>query len=95
VNTMTATNENVAAREDDTRQVDGDLRDGKDVQAFLLRLLRVATLRIKLDAVDLHSISIALKQGLVSLDGAVAWLEDLGLFEFVIQQREPSEGGRQ
>jgi hypothetical protein len=35
---MTTTNENVAAREDDTRQVDGELRDGKEVQAFLLRL---------------------------------------------------------
>jgi hypothetical protein len=92
---MTATNENAAAGEDDTPQVDGDLRHGKDVQAFLLCLLRVATLRTKLAAVDLHGISIALKQGLISLDSAVAWLDDLGLFEVVVKQRETSEGGRQ
>jgi hypothetical protein len=92
---MIATNENVAAGEDDSREVDGDLGDGKDVQAFLLCLLRVATLRTKLAAVDLHSISITLKQGLISLDSAVGWLDDLGLFEFVIKQSESSEGGRQ
>jgi hypothetical protein len=92
---MTTTNENVAAREDDTRQFDGGLLHGKDVQAFLLHLLRLAALRAMLTVVDLDSISLALKQGLISLDGAVAWLDDLGLFELVVQQCNISGGGRQ
>ena len=92
---MTTTNENVAAREDDTRQFDGDLLHGKGVQAFLLHLLRLASLRAKLTVVDLDSISLGLKQGLISVDGAVAWLDDLGLFEIVVQQCNISGGGRQ
>jgi hypothetical protein len=65
------------------------------VQAFLLHLLRLAALRAMLTVVDLDSISLALKQGLISLDGAVAWLDDLGLFELVVQQCNISGGGRQ
>ena len=49
--------------------------------------IRVATIRAKLAVVDLDSIGIALKQGLVSVEGAVAWLDDLGLFEIVVQGR--------
>ena len=51
--------------------------------------------RAKLIAVDLDSIGIALKQGLVSVEGAVAWLDDLGLFEIVVQGLNTAEGGRQ
>jgi hypothetical protein len=43
----------------------------------------------------LESIGIALKQGLVSVEGAVAWLDDLGLFEIVVQGLNTAEGGRQ
>lgn len=65
----------------------------EDPQAFLLFLLRVATLRSKLIAVDLDSISIALKQRLISLESAVGWLDESGLLELVVP--EMVQGGRQ
>lgn len=66
-----------------------------DAQMLLLSFIRLATIRAKLVAVDLDSIGIALKQGLVSVEGAVAWLDDLGLFEIVVQGLNTAEGGRQ
>ena len=65
-----------------------------DGQPLMLSLLRVASLRAKLVAVDLDSISVALKQGLISLEGAIAWLEDLSLFENVVQWSEIARRGR-
>jgi hypothetical protein len=99
---MIATNTNPAARDDGVRQEfliqsgpASNSQMSEDAQAFLLFLLGVATLRSKLIAVDLDSISIALKQGLISLEGAIAWLDDLSLFEIVVQRPEIAEGGRQ
>ena len=34
-------------------------------------------------------------RGVIRLDGAIAWLDDVGLFEIVVQRRNISEGGRQ
>jgi hypothetical protein len=65
-----------------------------DGQPLMLSLLRVASLRAKLVAVDLDSISVALKQGLISLESAIAWLEDLSLFENVVQRSEIARRGR-
>jgi hypothetical protein len=70
-------------------------KSATDPQAVLLSFLRVATLRSKLVAVDLDSISLALEEGLVSVEGAVAWLDDLGLFEIVVQRPGITQGGRQ
>jgi hypothetical protein len=70
-------------------------KSAADAQTLLLSFIRVATIRAKLVTVDLESIDIALKQGLISLDGALAWLDDLGLFEIVVQRPRIAEGGRQ
>jgi hypothetical protein len=53
----------------------------------------VARLRAKVVAVDLERIGIALKQGLISLDAALAWLDELGLFDIVVQRPENTQGG--
>jgi hypothetical protein len=84
-----AINNDVRQQCPDGPQIAKSARDG---QALLLSFLRVATLRSKLVAVDLDSISLALKEGLVSVEGAVAWLDDLGLFEIVVRI---TQGGRQ
>ena len=70
-------------------------KSGADARTLLLSFIRVATIRAKLAVVDLDSIGIALKQGVISLDGAIAWLDDVGPFEIVVQRRNISEGGRQ
>ena len=84
-------------------RVDGDVRQHfpdrpltaeSDGQPLILSLLRVASLRAKVVAVDLDSISVALKQGLISLESAIAWLEDLSLFENVVQWSEIARRGR-
>ena len=64
-----------------------------DAQTLLLSFIRVARLRAKVVAVDLESIGIALKQGLISLDAALAWLDELGLFDIVVQRPEITQGG--
>jgi hypothetical protein len=58
---------------------------GDDPQAadLLVSLLRAATLRSKLAQVEFESVGLSLKHGLISLEGAVDWLTDLGLFESV------------
>ena len=70
-------------------------KSGADARTLLLSFIRVATIRAKLAVVDLDSIGIALKHGVISLDGAIAWLDDVGLFEIVVRRRNISEGGRQ
>ena len=70
-------------------------KSGADARTLLLSFIRVATIRSRLAVVDLDSIGMALKQGLVSVEGAVAWLDDLGLFEIVVQGLNTAEGGRQ
>jgi hypothetical protein len=89
--TNPAINNDVRQQCPDGPQIAKPARDG---QALLLFLLRVATLHAKLVAVDLDSIGIALGQGMVSVEGAVAWLDDLGLFEIVVQRPDIAQGGR-
>jgi len=55
---------------------------------FLLCALRAATLRAKLAAVELDTIGISLRKGLVSCEGALAWLHDLNLFDHVLYRQE-------
>jgi hypothetical protein len=88
-----ASNEDVQQEFDSLQPSVGN--SATDAQTLLLSFIRLATIRAKLVAVDLDIIGIALKQGLISLDGAVAWLDDVGLFEIVVQRRNISEGGRQ
>ena len=70
-------------------------KSGADARTLLLSFIRVARIRAKLAVVDLDCIGIALKHGVIWLDGAIAWLDDVGLFEIVVQRRNISEGGRQ
>jgi hypothetical protein len=66
-------------------------KSGADARTLLLSFIRVATIRAKLAVVDLDSIGIALKHGVISLDGAIAWLDDACsrlLFGGVTYQRE-------
>jgi hypothetical protein len=81
---MGATHGNPAAGDDGIRQKfstqSGPGSNGQtddDGQVLLLSLLRIATLGAKLIAVDLDSIGIALKRRMISLEGAIAWLDDL------------------
>jgi hypothetical protein len=67
---------------------------GDDPQAadLLVSLLRAATLRSKLTQVEFESVGLSLKHGLISLEGAVAWLTDLGLFESVCYRPDLAQG---
>jgi hypothetical protein len=58
-----------------------------DTQArdLLLSLLGAAAIRLKQAAIELDSISFALKGRLISLEGTVDWLLDLGLYEHVVE----------
>lgn len=46
---------------------------------FLLSALRAASLRAKMWDADLTTIGIALKNGMIGTDTAVAWVRDAGL----------------
>jgi hypothetical protein len=50
---------------------------------FLLALLRVARLRAKLAACEFDCVGVALRHHLVSYEGALAWLDDVGLLGHV------------
>lgn len=50
---------------------------------FLLAALRTATLRARLAANELDTVGLALKQGLVSYNDAVAWLDEINLLDHV------------
>ena len=67
---------------------------GDDPQAadLLVSLLRAATLRSKLAQVEFESVGLSLKCGLISLEGAVEWLTDLGLFESVCYRPDLAQG---
>jgi hypothetical protein len=67
---------------------------GDDAQAadLLVSLLHAATLRSKLDQVEFESLGLSLKRGLISLEGAVDWLTDLGLFESVCYPPDVAQG---
>lgn len=51
---------------------------------FVLSALRAATLRARLVATELDTIGLALKSNLVTVEGALAWLHDVDLFDHVI-----------
>ena len=90
---------NPARSEDVQQEFDGlqpsVIKSAKDAQTLLLSFIRVATIRAKLVVIDLDNISIALKQGLISIEGAIAWLDESGLFEVVVQHPDIAQGGRQ
>jgi hypothetical protein len=50
---------------------------------FMLSSLRAASLRAKMMEVEINSIGIALKGGMVTTDQAVKWLKDIGALDFV------------
>ena len=90
---------NPARSEDAQQEFDGlqpsVIKSATDAQTLLLSFIRVATIRAKLVVIDLDSISIALKQGLISIEGAIAWLDESGLFDLVVQHPDIAQGGRQ
>jgi len=53
---------------------------------FLVSLLRAASLRFRLAAVELDSIGTALRGQLITYDAAVEWLDDVGLFDQVVSE---------
>ena len=90
---------NPARSEDVQQEFDGlqlsVIKSATDAQTLLLSFIRVATIRAKLVVIDLDSISIALKQGLISIEGAIPWLDESGLFDVVVQHPDIAQGGRQ
>jgi hypothetical protein len=52
--------------------------------AFLLGLIRAATLRCDLDSTELKSVGVALKNNWVNPEQACAWLAEVGLIKDVI-----------
>lgn len=50
---------------------------------FLLSALRAASLRAKMYEVEINSIGIALKGGMITVDQAVKWVKDIGAMELV------------
>ncbi len=48
---------------------------------FLLSALRAASLRAKMFEVDVNSIGIALKSGMVTVPQALKWIRDIGALE--------------
>ena len=57
---------------------------------FLLGLIHAAALRCDLDATELNSVSVALKNGWIDSDQACAWLADAGLIDEVIGGEFPA-----
>jgi hypothetical protein len=64
----------------------------QDFSAFLLGPIRAATLRCDLDATELKSVGVALKNGWINTEQACAWLADAGLINEVIGEL-PTESG--
>jgi hypothetical protein len=54
---------------------------------FLIASIRTAVLRAKLNANELMTVGIALKNKIITAQDAVAWLADLGLIECVIPDK--------
>jgi hypothetical protein len=98
---MFAKNANPAPGDDGVRQdflkqsgppSNSQLVDDAQAADLLVSLLRVATLRSKLAQVEFESVGLSLKHGLISLEGAVDWLTDLGLFESVCYRTDVAQG---
>lgn len=58
----------------------------QDFSAFLLGLIRAATLRCDLDATELKSVGIALKNNWINPEQACTWLAEVGLMKDVIRK---------
>ena len=58
--------------------------ENSDQSEFLLTCLRAASLRAKLIATELDSVGVALRHNFVSHDGAVEWLRDIDLLDYVL-----------
>lgn len=54
-----------------------------DRREFLLSALRGASLRAKLYAVDIDTIGVALKAGMVTPVEAIAWAKEVGIIEWL------------
>ena len=55
----------------------------EDHRDFLLSALRAASLRAKMFEVEINSIGIALKSGMVTVPQALKWIKDIGALELV------------
>lgn len=72
----------------------------QDFSAFLLGLIRAATLRCDLDATELKPVGIALRNDWINPEQACAWLSEVGLMNDVIGKSPigdsiPSDSGVQ
>jgi hypothetical protein len=55
---------------------------------FLLTAIRAATLRCRLEAVELDSVGTALRHGLICHDAALDWLHEINLLNHVLYRPE-------
>lgn len=54
-----------------------------DTNEFLLAAMRCGRMRISLLLNEIDQIGIALKGNMITHDGAVAWLDECGLLQFI------------
>jgi hypothetical protein len=57
------------------------------VSDLLLSALRSGVLRAQLDAIEIKTVAIALRDGWITAEYAVEWLHDIGLVDQVIPGR--------
>jgi len=57
------------------------------VSDLLLSALRLGILRAQLDAIEIKTVAIALRDGWITTEYAVEWLHDIGLVDQVIPGR--------
>jgi len=50
---------------------------------FVLATMRVGSLRVKLLANEIDAVGVALKNHLISVDDAIAWLDEIGALQFI------------
>jgi hypothetical protein len=55
---------------------------------FLLTAIRAATLRSRLESVELDSVGTALRHGLICHDAAIEWLHEINLLNHVLYRPE-------
>jgi hypothetical protein len=55
--------------------------------ALLVNAIRCATLRARLDAVELDSVGLALTRHLITPRCAVSWLREIGLLDQVVEDK--------
>jgi hypothetical protein len=59
----------------------------QEVSELLFSAIKTAVLRAKLDANEIESVGIALSNGWIDPDLAIAWLHDIGLADMVLPER--------